>query len=50
VFYGEENLTSDVAICLRGIGETQQAITLGADSAHLRELDERLTTFLAHSA
>ncbi len=29
LFYSESALTSDLAVCLRGIGETQQAITLG---------------------
>ncbi|MBV9142799.1 MAG: hypothetical protein JO115_18120 [Pseudonocardiales bacterium] len=119
LFYSESSLTADVAVCLRGIGETQQAITLGttalqavapwkvrgrcidqldlalthlrgrdweqavaygrdalrsatdvtstmitqrlrtlhrhlqplrANSPHLRELDERLTTYFTHSA
>jgi len=29
LFYSECDLTSDLAVCLRGIGDTQQAITLG---------------------
>ncbi|MGH3885849.1 MAG: hypothetical protein ACRDSZ_04635 [Pseudonocardiaceae bacterium] len=28
-FYSESDLTSDLAVCLRGIGDTQKAITLG---------------------
>ncbi|MGH3802398.1 MAG: hypothetical protein ACRDTD_20180 [Pseudonocardiaceae bacterium] len=31
-FYSESELTSDLAVCLRGIGDTQQAIALGNTS------------------